>query len=66
MSAARDRSAARPTTRLLFLARIVVAIGIVSGGAIRRSPLAPRVRGAWIGILTALGLPDPLHALITP
>ena len=66
MSAARDRSAARPTTRLLFLARIVVAIGIVSGGAIRLLPLAPGVRGAWIGILTALGLPDPLHALITP
>ena len=66
MSAARDRSAARTTRRLLFLARIVAALGIVFGGVIRRSPLAPRVRGAWIGVLTALGVPDPLHALITP
>lgn len=65
MTAASDRSAAQPATRLLSLAGIVAAIGAASCCVIPFLLFALGVSGAWIGNLTALEPYQPIFAAVS-
>ena len=65
MTAASDRSAAQPATRLLSLAGIVAAIGAASCCVIPFLLFALGVSGAWIGNLTALEPYQPISAAVS-
>ena len=65
MTAASDRSAAQPATRLLSLAGIVAAIGAASCCVIPFLLFALAVSGAWIGNLTALEPYQPIFAAVS-
>jgi mercuric ion transport protein len=64
MTAASDRSAAQPATRLLSLGGIVAAIGAASCCVIPFLLFALGVSGAWIGNLTALEPYQPIFAAV--
>lgn len=65
MTAASDRSAAQPATRLLSLAGIVAALGAASCCVIPFLLFALGVSGAWIGNLTALEPYQPIFAAVS-
>ena len=65
MTAASDRSAAQPATRLLSLAGIVAAIGAASCCVIPFLLFALGVSGAWISNLTALEPYQPIFAAVS-
>ena len=65
MTAASDRSAAQPATRLLSLAGIVAAIGAASCCVIPFLLFALGMSGAWIGNLTALEPYQPIFAAVS-
>ena len=65
MTAASERTAAQPATRLLSLAGIVAAIGAASCCVIPFLLFALGVSGAWISNLTALEPYQPIFAAVS-